>query len=190
VALWKDPAHGVQEISLDPGAMGILLSASTDRSVRRCFDGRRPVDNGTELVNMSVYQVRPAGTGSPSSDSPPRPNAPAELTDDDLTILTSWAEAVADAVAFAPERLDALRRRALGEGEWRRMLGLAEPTGYLASAMHDMFAAARIGAAGGPPDLAIPALLEREPGRPGFQAPTRRILRSVLEQRRARQRSG
>src|SRR5262249_51527977 len=64
VALWKAPVRGVREIPLEPDAQGVLISASADRAIRRSSDGRRPVENGSEFFDMSVYQVRASSTGS------------------------------------------------------------------------------------------------------------------------------
>ncbi len=47
VALWKDPIRGTREIPLEPGAQGVLLTASADLTTRRSGDGRRPIDNCT-----------------------------------------------------------------------------------------------------------------------------------------------
>ena len=140
---------------------------------------------------MSVYQVRPAATGSAPADSATEPEARVGLSDDEISILTSWAEAIADAFAFAPGRLDDLRRHALGEAKWRAAFGLPEPSGQLTSAMQDMLSAVNAGADAGdtPLDLSATERLDRHPGRSGFQILTRRILRSILEQRRARQQS-
>jgi hypothetical protein len=49
-----DPGRGTREISLEDGAQGVLVSVSTDRVIRRSFDGRRPVEDGSEVVDISV----------------------------------------------------------------------------------------------------------------------------------------
>ena len=46
VALWKDPTRGLREISLDPGAQGVLMSMAATRSRRRV---RRRPDAGRQL---------------------------------------------------------------------------------------------------------------------------------------------
>src|SRR3712207_39911 len=57
VAMWKDPARGLREISLDPGAHGVLVSMAAGRARRRCADGRMPVDNVTELSVAGVHGI-------------------------------------------------------------------------------------------------------------------------------------
>src|SRR5262249_45857058 len=64
IALWKDPGRGIREVTLEAGAQGVLISASADRATRRSSDGRWPVENGTELFDMSVYQVQASTAGS------------------------------------------------------------------------------------------------------------------------------
>ena len=54
VALWKDPTRGLREISLDPGADGVLMSVAATRARRRCADGRTPVDNSAGLMVAGV----------------------------------------------------------------------------------------------------------------------------------------
>ena len=117
VALWKDPGRGIREIPLEAGAQGVLISTSTDRMTRRTTDGRLPVKNASEVFDMSVYQVRAASAGSgprPTSRSGSRSQC--ALEGDELTILISWAEAVAEALASAPDRVEAAlgRRRRTG----------------------------------------------------------------------------
>src|SRR5262249_8938487 len=108
IALWKDPVRGTREIPLETGAQGVLLMASADLTTRRSGDGRRPIDNCTEFFDMGLYQVEAAAKGSPAPDSRSvAPTAPV-LEADALTVLTSWAEAVAEALAFAPEDVEAV----------------------------------------------------------------------------------
>ena len=64
VALWKGPGQQTREIPLDPGAQGILLSASAGHAVRRSFDGRRPGRDGSEFFDVSVHQIRASSTGT------------------------------------------------------------------------------------------------------------------------------
>jgi hypothetical protein len=59
VALWKNPDKGIREISLEAGAQGILLSASTDRAMRRTADGRWPVVNGSEFSRSASTRSGP-----------------------------------------------------------------------------------------------------------------------------------
>ena len=59
VALWKSPGQQTREISLEPGAQGILLSASIARATRRSFDGRPPERQRQRILRRQ----RPAGPG-------------------------------------------------------------------------------------------------------------------------------
>jgi hypothetical protein len=99
--------------------------------MRRTADGRWPVDNGSELFDISVYQVRAAKTGSGLAYQRTGSTAPPMLDTSELTILSCWAEAVADALAFAPEQLEAVRADALAaacsaklERRWTRAVSL------------------------------------------------------------------
>src|SRR5262249_51147403 len=67
IALWKDPARGVREIFLEPGAPGELLAGCMDRTSRRSADGRWPVDNGTHAFDVAVQQLRASSAGSGTS---------------------------------------------------------------------------------------------------------------------------
>jgi hypothetical protein len=95
VALWKGPGQDVREIPLDRGAHGILLSATVSPAVSRSFDGRRPGHDGIEFCGVNVRQIRASGTGLPPPPAPAGPPPLPVLAADELTILTSWAEAMA-----------------------------------------------------------------------------------------------
>ena len=69
VALWKGPGQATREIPLEPGAQGILLSANAARAAKRSFDGRRPLEDGSEFFSASVRQIRPSSTGLVLPDS-------------------------------------------------------------------------------------------------------------------------
>ena len=189
VALWKSPGQGIREIPLEAGASGILLSASTDRATRRSADGRWPVDNGSELFDISVYQVRAAKTGSELPRHRTGSAAPPMLDTGELTILSCWAEALADALAFAPEQLEAVRTDALAGAPWRAELHLPEPSEELNQAISLMFRGARTVMDTGddtPLDALILAARTTQVGGPGLDQPVCRVLRSAVEQRRNR----
>jgi hypothetical protein len=124
VALWKDPARGTREIRLEAGSAGILLTACTGRVTQRTRDGRLPRDNGTRFFDVGARQVRAAAAGSgvpvPRGASP---NAPV-LSVEELTILTSWAEALAEVVFAGSERLETCLADAFAGAPWRSNLGL------------------------------------------------------------------
>jgi hypothetical protein len=192
VALWKDPSQGTREIELEPGAQGILLSASADRATRRSYDGRRPVENGRKLFNVGIYQVRPSAVTPrvPAQESRADPPPRLILDAEELTILTCWAEAAADALAFAPERIPAVIGDARPGAPWRAGLRLPEPSPPLNDAIHSMLSAVRAATAAGgrpSPDALLAAIRDSQPGEPGTDTMARLILRSALEQRRTQQ---
>jgi hypothetical protein len=191
VAQWKGAGQQTREIPLDPGAQGILLSASARHAVRRSFDGRRPGDNGSEFFGVTVRQIRAsgAGIGPPHSLAAGPPSGPL-LAADELTILTSWAEGLAEALAVAPKRIDTLAADAQAGAPWRGELRICEPSAALRHAISGIFRAAqRAAAAAGDPPLNA-ALLEvhgTQPGQPPLDRLARAALRSALQQRQARQ---
>src|SRR5262249_33359782 len=128
VALWKGPGQGTREIPLEPGAQGILLSATADGPPRRSLAGRRPAENGSEFFDVSICQVRASSIGSGPPDSlagsPSRP----VLEAGELTILTSWAEAVAEALVFATQRIEAVPADAQAGAPRRAELRISEPS--------------------------------------------------------------
>ncbi len=116
----------------------MLLTANVDLTVRRSGDGRRPVDNCTEFFDVGVFQVRAAG--SSSTPQTPTSSAPAEpqLESEELTILRSWAEAIAEALATAPEQLQRTLTEARSGAPWRAELRVEEPSSRLTEAIHAM----------------------------------------------------
>jgi hypothetical protein len=189
VALWKDPGRGTREIALEDGAHAILISTSTDRAARRTVDGRRPVDNASEVFDMSVYQVRAAATGSPAASSGTSKRPEPALGTEELTILTSWAEAVAELIACAPASRNALAGEALAGADWRDRLGIPQPAGQLSHAMGRLIHLTQSAtpAAG---DTALDAVLrtipDSDPEGDRLDHLVNHVLRSALEQRLSR----
>jgi hypothetical protein len=190
VALWKGPGQQAREIPLQPGAQGILLTAATSRVTRRSFDGRRPAENGSKFSDVTIHQVRAARTGT----GPPQPPAGSPswpmLAADELTVLTSWAQAAAEALAFAPERIEAVTAGAQAGAPWRAELRICEPSPPLSHAINDLFPAVRTAAAtgGNPPLEAVPiAAHESQPRQPACDRLVPAVLRSALEQCLTRQ---
>ena len=189
IALWKDPVRGVREIPLEPGAQGVLIAASADRATRRTSDGRRPVRNGSEFFDMSVYQVRASTSGSRRSKS--RPGLPAQpvLEPKELTILTAWAEALAEALTAAPERVEAVSGHAHTGASWRAELRISDPSPQLDQAISfidDVIRDAKIAGAAPTPDGVLTALAGHEPAEPRIERLAHRVLRAAVEQRQAR----
>jgi len=189
VALWRDPARGFREIPLEPGAHGVVLTACTDRTTRRSADGRQPVDNGTHAFDVAVYQVRASSTGSkqPSQYETPTKHL---LELQELTVLTAWAEAAAEALGHGPERAAAVLADARPGARWRATFGLTEPSGSLREAISCMDKAVRAASPqGDAPALKaiVTAFREDRPGETELEALVRRVLIATLEQRATRQ---
>jgi hypothetical protein len=109
-----------------------------DRATRRSAEGRLPIDNGTRAFGVAVHQIRASNTGS----QPASPRAGAStghlLEIEELTVLTAWAEAAAEALAHAPERASAVISEARAGAAWRQALGLKEPSQQLGAAIDSM----------------------------------------------------
>jgi hypothetical protein len=189
IALWKDPVRGTREIPLETDAQGVLLTASADLATRRSGDGRMPVDNCTEFFDMGIHQVRAANVGSRASTLRPTPPNPVALETDELTVLTSWAEALAEALACAPEHAQAVLADPLPGAPWRAALGIAEPSRALGQAIDSMQKPVRSAiAAADKPTLGtvLEAAKTRRQGEHELDTLARRVLQSALEQRQMR----
>jgi len=190
VALWKDPNTGVREISLEPGAHGIVLTVCMNRATRRSADGRWPVDNGTSCSAVAVYQVRASDSGSGLPLSRPTPPMAQLLEGEELTVLTGWAEGISEALAYAPEHLDALMAEVRAGAPWRAGLGLPEPSARLAAAIDSLgrllAAVARVPAPGRF-DAMLRVARQDPPAEPALDRLARRVLLPMLEERRTRQ---
>ena len=185
VALWKGPGQNIHEIPLERGAHGILLSATVGPAVRRSFDGRRPGHDGSEFHGVSAHQIRASSTRTRPPHAPVGPPPRPMLTADELTILTSWAEAMAEALAFAPASVEALTAEAQPGARWRNELRICEPSPRLCHAINRMAQTARTAAAGGDPPLetALLAAEDSQPDQPAFDRLARAVLLSALQQR-------
>jgi hypothetical protein len=190
VALLKDADQGFREIPLEPGAQAVLLTASGSRAIRRTADGRRPVDTGTHYFGAAVHQIRASDARSKHSSAGAGPTLPRVLDVDDLTVLTGWAEAVAETLAHAPERIPALLADARPGAAWRSALGIADPSPKLGNAMAS-FSAVIEGAATAddPPsfDAVLAACRETRVGEQPLDELVRSALRATLEQLRSRE---
>ncbi|MFD3403113.1 hypothetical protein ACFWUU_20685 [Kribbella sp. NPDC058693] len=183
VALMKEADQEYREIPLEPGAQAVLLTASGSRATRRTVDGRRPVDTGTHYTGAAVHQIRAAEVGSnPTESVAPLPRV---LDIDDVTILTGWAEAVAETLAHAPERIPALMADLRPGAAWRSGFGIPEPSAELAGALESLD---RVMQEAGTPtyDGMLTAVRDSRAGEQPLDALVRTVLRSTLEQRRSR----
>ena len=184
IGLWKDPVRGLREIPFEPGAQGVLLTVCGDRATRRSADGRYPVDNVTEYFAVNMYQVRAGSARSPLSDFQPTPLAPQALENDELTILTGWAQALAEALVYDSECVEALLDDAQGNTQWRAKLGIAEPSPQLSQAIYYVSQAVREASQNGNLNLDVLhiSLLEDRWTKDALDRLARRVLRSTLEQ--------
>jgi hypothetical protein len=103
----------------------------------------------------------------------------------DLTVLTGWAEAVAEALAHAPDQIPTLVADARPGAAWRSALGIAEPTEQLAGAIESLDELLR--ATGPTLDAVLAAAAEDRSGEPALDELVRAVLRSTLEQLCSRQ---
>jgi hypothetical protein len=143
VALWKDPARGIREISLEPGAEAILLSTCVDRAARYSADGRWPADDATHLRDVGVQQVRAAPASGPpaATTESSAPAGTSGLDEHDLTVLASWVEAFAEARGDDDETR-AVADDASSRASWRAGFGVAAPHDALARALDLLVVAA------------------------------------------------
>ena len=136
VALWKDNTRGMQEISLDADAQGILLSTHQAPAIRRAADGRAPEHNTVDLRLHEVTQLRAAraaptrpvvkGSGRPS------------LSAADHTVLIAWSEALDQARGTDRATADAAIANARAGAPWRAGFDLPEPSGALSDALDEL----------------------------------------------------
>jgi hypothetical protein len=189
IALWKDPVRGFRQISLEAGAQGVLLTVCGGQATRRTADGRWPVDNSSEYFDAATFQVRVRGDETGPSHSHSEPPAPGALDTDEVTILTGWAEAVAEAAAHAPERIEPLMADAKAGAPWRTPFRVTDPSHRLSEAIDLLGRVVQeVGPSGTTFDSLIRSCHEhRPPVEPGLESLVRRVLRSTLDQRRNRQ---
>lgn len=128
IALWKDPATGIREIPLEAGAQAVLLTVCMDRAGRRSADGRSPVSNGTQCFDAAVHQIRVPSGGPPEQRSLATRSAAHLLDSEELTVLTAWAEAVSEALVYAPGRAADVLAAARPAAPWRKALNLSPPS--------------------------------------------------------------
>jgi hypothetical protein len=193
VALWKDPEQGFREIPLEPGAQAVLVTACGARATRRTADGRWPVDTGTHYVPVAVHQIRASDADPRSSPAQAEASLPRILDVDDLSVLTGWAEGVAETLSQAPERLPALVADARPGAAWRPGLGIAEPSQRFGDAIESLGEMLRAAApAAGTPtfDAVLAASREDRPGEQPLDELVRAVLRSTFEQLRSRHATG
>jgi hypothetical protein len=132
IAMWKDPVRGVREIPMEPGSQAVLLKAVIDRSTRHAADGRQPVDDVTDFYIAGVHQLTAAD--GPAGE-PTAPLGTAALTGQDLSVVSAWAQAIADAVSGGQEAVAEVLTAAAPDAGWRTGAGLSAPADDLAAAL-------------------------------------------------------
>jgi hypothetical protein len=190
IALWKDPTTGVREIPLEPGAHAVLLTVSFDRATRYSADRRWPVDNSTFCHAVAVHQVRASDTGSGTRPAPPTAATVPLLGTEELTIVTAWAEGASEAAAYAPDRLGQLLAEARAGAPWRAELGLPDLSPRLAEAIESLISVVQpVAAPTGTSlfDTLLTAAREDYPDEKELDGLVRRVLLSMLEERRTRE---
>jgi hypothetical protein len=142
VSLWKDPVRGLREIPLDVDAHGVVIHIKVGRTTRHSADGRIPVANTADVSAVGVSQIRALDRQDDRSVSTPHdavdhePDVSLEAVE--LTILTCWAEAVAEALKGSPDQLNIVLDDARAGASWRRQLGVPEPSTHLTSALEEL----------------------------------------------------
>jgi hypothetical protein len=184
ISLWKDPVRGLREIPLDVDADAALIHIEVGRTTRRSADGRPPVANTANVSAEGVRQIRALDPGAPPGAAMPEVPVDNEravsLKPVELTILTCWAEAVAEAIAASPDQLNTILDDSRAGAPWRRQLGVAEPSADLASALEDL---ARTVVSGPPTVEAVLAAMDKRPRGGGYDHLVRAVLRSKLGRR-------
>jgi hypothetical protein len=166
----------------------VLLTVCGDCATRHSVDGRHPIDNMTEYFDAAVYQVRASRAASPSPAEESTTDAQRVLESDDLTILTGWAQALAEALAYAPECVESLLADACGATPWRAKLDIPEPSRRLDDTLRFLERAVFLDTAN-PPILEAVLMWCLEPrlAESGLDTFVRQVLRLAIEQVRARQ---
>jgi hypothetical protein len=95
----------------------------------------------------------------------------------ELSILTGWAESVAEALAASPDQLNSILDDARAGAPWRRQLGAAEPSANLASALEEL---ARILVPGPPTVEAVLAAMDERPSGGDYGHLVRALVRTTL----------
>src|SRR5262249_9845934 len=104
--------------------------------------GPRPVAHPADRPAEGVRQIRALDredhTGAAMPEAPVDDDPVVSFEAAELTILTCWAEAVAEALAASPDQLNTILDDARAGAPWRRQFGVAEPSAALASALEDL----------------------------------------------------
>jgi hypothetical protein len=151
------------------------------RTTRHSADGRPPVGNTADVSAESVRQIRALDrtddTAVAMPDDPVDYEPVVSLKAVELTVVTCWGEAVAEALAASPDRLSAILDDARAGAAWRRQLGVAEPSADLAPALEEL---GRTVVSGTPTVEAVLAAMDECPRGGDHGHLVRAVLRSKL----------
>jgi len=190
IALWKEADGGAREIPLEPGSHAVLLTVCGDVATRRSADQRRPADTGASIFYVALHQIRAADAAEDAPRArPSRTALPPALDVDDLTILTGWAEAAAEALAYAPHRTLPLLGEAGADAPWRGSLGLPDPPAPVAhaiGALERVVQSSTQGQSAPTFEAVLAATQAPQPEESALDGLARRVLRSILDQLRSR----
>lgn len=184
VMLWKDTRRGVREVHLDEGAEGVLVTVALDQARRRAADGRTPVDNVADLFVADVQQIRAADPPMPlPAPDTTRTSGTGALDVADLTVLASWSDAVAEAIAGAGARLELVLADAALGAPWRTALGVGEPSGPLATALDDLRRLGRSLSSSASPEEGVAAVRSAASSDDDLTALAATLLSTALDRR-------
>ena len=116
----------------------MILTLCGDRTTRRSADGRWPVRTGTHYYEVAVHQITASEAGSRLPSMPSATSGPLVLEVEEFTVLTGWAEGVAEALAHAAERAGGLLADAQAGASWRTAFGISGPSPRLSEAIESI----------------------------------------------------
>ncbi len=189
VGLWKDPVRGIREVPLEAGAHGVLMTICGERTPRRTADGRLPLNNAVHFFDVAVQQIQ----ALPEHPAVPSPRSATLLAPslevEELTILTGWSQAVAEAVSAVPDSVEALLSDTASDATWRTALNLPAPSDRLSDAFRALrdIVEGSLADAGQTAAALFAEAAADAADEPAIAQLVRRVLRSTLDQRRSRQ---
>jgi hypothetical protein len=159
----------------------VVIHIKVGRTTRRCADGRLPVANIADVSAEGVSQIRALDrrddTGVAMPDDAVDDERDVSLEAVELTILTCWAEAVAEALTGSPHQLNIILDDARAGAPWRGRLGVPAPSTDLASALEEL---ARIVLSGTSTVETVLATMDERPSGGNHGQVVRAVLRSKL----------